>query len=223
MRRPMGSFIVPGAWLRGAAVAVIAGAVVAACSSSGSGASGAGQSVSAATTAPSAEASSGASGPAMPSEPNATGVPTTLDPCQLVTAQEASQLAGVTFGAGKEDTTQGYGKICTYGSATGNDFNVIVGQAPDVATAQAAEAEAEAQIKEQAPVGVTTTQISGLGDAAVFLSISESVGGQTINGSAIYVLKGTVFFGLADLAFGKPAPSQAALTTQAQLVLSRVP
>jgi hypothetical protein len=221
MRRPKGSFVVPGTWLRGAAVAVVAGAVLAACSSSGSGASGAAQSAAAVSASPSAEASSGSAASA-PSMPDATGVPTTLDPCQLVTAQEASQLAGVTFGAGKEDTTEGNGKICTYGQ-TGNDFNVIVGQAPDVATAQAEEAAAEAAIKEQAPVGVTTTQISGLGDAAVFLSISESLGGQTINGSAIYVLKGTVFFGFSDLAIGKPAPSQAALTAEAQLVLSRVP
>src|SRR5580700_5237958 len=66
-----------------------------------------------------------------------TAVPTSYDPCQLVTASEASSLAGVTYGAGKEETNAGGGRDCVYGSETLNVFTVIVGVAADAATADA--------------------------------------------------------------------------------------
>src|ERR1039457_4982289 len=72
--------------------------------------------------------------------------PTNLDPCQLVTQDEASSLAGATFGPGKEESTGG-GKECVYGSQTTNVMDIIVAQAPDAATAQAdyAQAQGDAQ------------------------------------------------------------------------------
>ena len=54
-----------------------------------------------------------------------------------MTSAEASSIAGVTFAAGKEDTTSGGAKTCGYGAKTPNVFMVIVAQAPDAATAQA--------------------------------------------------------------------------------------
>src|SRR4051812_39997261 len=70
---------------------------------------------------------SGGSGSPSPS-PTGSARATTLDPCQLVTAAEASQLSGVTFGPGKEETTgsDNTGKRCTYGSQTKNVFFVQV-------------------------------------------------------------------------------------------------
>jgi hypothetical protein len=164
---------------------------------------------------------------ALPTLPDFTAVPTSLDPCQLVTVQEASTLAGATFGAGAETTTEGNGKICTYGAKTSNVLNVDVFQAPDVATAQAAEnaglAAAKAAAEQQAP-GLTfsQTELADFADGALVLSASMTISGQTVAISAIYVLSGTTFFAISDLVLGQPAPTSDALQAQAQVVLGRI-
>ncbi len=218
MKRPVPVFPAFGArFLRGAAALSAAAVLAAACATTGSG-----QSVGAATS--SASASGAAS--AMPSfsMPVATGVATSLDPCQVVTQQDAAQLAGAPLTAGKEETTSGHGRICTYGAGTTNVFTVIVGQAPDVATAQAEEAAAEQAIKRQTQgLPIKITQLTGIGDAAVFMTFSQSLGGKTLSGSSIYALKGTVFFGFSDLILGGAAPSQAAMTAEAQNVVNKLP
>jgi len=212
-------------WFRGASALVIVGLVIAACSSS-TGAGGPGQSVLGDTTPPSIAAPSIAAptSAANTTGVEATGIPTSLDPCQLVPAQEASALSGGSYSSGEESTTEGGGKMCTYGSKTVNVFMVIVGQAPDVATAQAGMAQAQAQIESQAAGSpIQTTQLSGIGDGAVFLSMSETAGGATINGSAIYVLKGTIFYGFSNIKVGGAAPTSAAMQAEARTVLGRLP
>lgn len=70
----------------------------------------------------------------------ASGVAVTDDPCTVVTAEEASALAGVTFGPGKEETTgtaSEPGLRCTYGAGTMNVFFVQLGKAADAASAAA--------------------------------------------------------------------------------------
>ena len=153
----------------------------------------------------------------------ATAVPTSLDPCQLVTSQEASQLAGASFGAGQESTTSGNAKICTYGAQTVNVFMVEVGQAPDVATAQAGKAAAQAAFQKVAAKGVTVTELPNFADGAAVLEGGAVISGLTFSGSAIYVLKGTVFFGMSDIVVGHAAPSSAALQAEATIVLGRLP
>lgn len=198
--------------------------VLAACSGSSATSAPAATNASVASPTPTATPTQTPSPAASPSDtPEPTGVATSLDPCTLVTAQEAGQLAGVTFGPGKPETTSGNGKICTYGYQTLNVFTVIVAQAPDVATAQAEKAAAVAQLQQQANKGVTITQLSGLGDAAAYLAGGGTISGVTLNISAIYVLKGTVFFGFSDLLLNKPAPTSAALQAEAQTVLGRIP
>src|SRR5690242_18375456 len=98
-------------------VVVVAALLVAACGSTSSASESA---------SPSSAASSSPS-----------GSPVALDPCVLVTASEASTLAGVTFASGTEGTTEGGSKTCAYGAKTANVFTVLVAQAPDAATAQA--------------------------------------------------------------------------------------
>src|ERR1700726_4854431 len=49
-----------------------------------------------------------------------------LDPCQLVTQQEASQLAGTTYAAGKKESISSASSMCTYGAQTLNVFTVEV-------------------------------------------------------------------------------------------------
>lgn len=159
----------------------------------------------------------------------ATAVPTALDPCSLIPAAEASTLAGVTFGQGKESTTSGNGRICTYGAQTTNVFMVEVAQAPDEATAKADEAAAEAALKAQAATlaskGLQTTELPNLAPGAdgVLLQLSMSVGGSTIGGGAIYVLKGTTFFGFSDLSLNHAPPTADAMKAEAIAVLTRPP
>ena len=216
---------------RGVAGVALVALVLAACSSSTStstatlGATGTQAATSTSTpsgtTAPVVTATPTAA--ASPTGSEATGVPTTLDPCQLVTAQEASQLAGMTFGAGKEGTTSGNGKTCVYGGQTLNVFTVLVAQAPDVATAQAGKAAAQAETQKLGATGIKITELPNLADGAAFLGGSYAVSGQTFNISSIDVLKGTIFFGFSDLALNQPAPTSAAMQAEAQIVLGRLP
>lgn len=158
----------------------------------------------------------------------ATAVPTSLDPCQLVTASEVSQLTGASFadGSGEESTTSGHGKICSYGQE-GTVFQVIVGVAPDVATAQAGEQEAIGLLQKAAANGLTVTQLprfaDGVADAAT-LTGSKTFNGVTFAASALYLLKGTTYLGMSDIAtLGAKAPSTAQMEDQAKVTLSRLP
>jgi hypothetical protein len=159
----------------------------------------------------------------------ATAVPTSIDPCQIITAAEAGQLAGATFGPGKESTTEGNARICTYGSSTLNVFTVEIAIAPDLATAQADEAAALADIDAQAAKlsshGLTTTTLPGFapGADAVLFSATIDLGGATIGGSGIYVLHGTTFFGFSDIALHQAPPTPDAVKAEAMTVLGRLP
>jgi hypothetical protein len=141
----------------------------------------------------------------------------------LVTAHEASSLTGVTYTQGTSATVQGLGATCTYGTGTNNVFTVVVDQASDPASAQAAQKAAEAAVKTQVSgVDVETSPISGIGDAADFMSAFGTVGGATVGASAIYVIKGNTVFGFSDVAKNSPVPSSAGLETQATRDLSRL-
>jgi hypothetical protein len=155
--------------------------------------------------------------------PEVTAVPTSVDPCQVVTQSEASTLAGTTFGAGVSTTTSGNAKICTYGGQTLNVLNVDVALAPDQATIDAGEAEVEAQLEQSVSEGLTKTDLTGIGDKAVYLAASKTISGQTISVAAIYVVKGLTFLAISDVVAGAPAPTSAALQAQATTSLSRLP
>jgi hypothetical protein len=149
-----------------------------------------------------------------------------IDPCQLVTQQEASQLAGTTFGVGKEETTSGGGRTCVYGAQTVNVFTIALVIAPDAATAQAGWNEAQTQAQsqlQQEGVNITLDQTTLPGaDKTVTGRANETLNGQAISISAIYVLKGNTFFTFSDLVLGTGAPSIAQMEAQAQTSLSRV-
>jgi hypothetical protein len=162
--------------------------------------------------------------------PSATAKATTLDPCQLVTAAEASALSGASFGAGLEETTGGTGKRCTYGAQTTNVFFVQVATAATASDAQAAwateEAEADAGLAAgfpvQASANISKTDVSGLGDRAAVGTGSATIEGQTISGGVIYLLKGPNFLAFGDLTLGT-APTADALKAQAATSLDRMP
>jgi hypothetical protein len=156
-----------------------------------------------------------------------------LDPCTFVTAQEASKLAGATYSAGVEKTEDNGAKECVYGGQTRNVFLVVVNVAPDAATAEADWAKTEADAKssveklagtEGASVALNVGKITLSGaDEAATAAASGAIGGHTLNVSAIYVLKGAVFFTFSDLLLDKPAPAASAMASIAGIVLTRIP
>ena len=202
---------------------VIASALaLAACSSSSTPAPSLGGNIPLpppASASPSAPPSTAASSESpAPSEP--TAVPIALDPCSLVTSDEASKFTGATYGAGKETETPGHLKQCIYGSQTPDVFEVDVLQAPDVATAQAAAAAAEAEAKAKAGTKVTIADISGIGDKAVW---AHGGNGNPLGVAGMYVLTGPIFYAITDVAVGKDTPSEADFATLATTVLGRLP
>jgi hypothetical protein len=194
----------------------------------------------AATVSPSPESSTPAASPTGSATAEATasgtpeqsGVPTSLDPCQLVTLSEASTLAGASFTTGKEDTTSGGAKTCVYGGQTLNVFQVLVAQAPDATTAQSQWTELQTQAKDALKAGtpsgttvnlnVTDVTLAGA-DKAADATASGTISGTTISVSAIYVLKGATFFSISDLVVGTAAPSSSAMEAQALTTLGRIP
>jgi hypothetical protein len=152
---------------------------------------------------------------------------TALDPCQLLPSQEASSLAGTSFGAGTEGTIPGGVNTCTYGSQSSNIFLVQVIQAPDAATADAAEqqflSDLQAKMQQVSNEGITVTQLPNFADGAVIGEASINANGVNFNGSAIGFRKGTIFFGFSDVVLGGAAPSDAALQAEATTVLGRLP
>jgi hypothetical protein len=208
-------------------VAAIAVVVLAACSntaSSGASPSTASSQAPSQSAGPSVAATATpteAPTPTMTSEP--TAVTTSLDPCQLVPAGEASSLSGASYASG-EESTSGSGKLCTYGANTFNILTVVVGQAANEATAQADEQQFVAQLQQAAANGLTLTQLPGFasGADAATLEGSASSGGQTVSVGAIYVLKDTTFFAISDVVINGSAPSSQALQAEATTVLGRV-
>jgi hypothetical protein len=151
-----------------------------------------------------------------------------LDPCQLVTSQEASTLAGTTFGTGTEGSTPEGLKTCAYSYQATNTFTVDVGQAADAASAKAYKdqflADLQANLQQLTSQGLNITQLPNFADGAVLASVSLNVQGMALNGSAIGVLKGTIFFGFSDIVIGGgAAPTSAALQSEATTVLGRLP
>lgn len=225
--------------------AVAVGATAAGCSSGSSGAQGGGATTTGQVGAtqtqatqtpsptvaasPSPTASTPASQPAVAGgSVSAQGVPTSIDPCQLVPQAEASALAGASFGPGVAENT-GDSKRCTYGGQTLNIFTVEAAQATDAAAAQAAWNDAEAQVNaeltQKVPPGihliVANTNVPGLGDKAAVISGTATIQGETLGISGIYVLKGAKFFAFQDLKLGTP-PTQAAMEAEAKVALGRI-
>jgi hypothetical protein len=148
-------------------------------------------------------------------------MPPSYDPCVLVNAQDASTLTGVNYGPGLEQPANGE-KQCIYGYQTTDVFAVGIAQAPDLATAQADEARAQAFLQHTAGTGLKFTQLQGVGDAAAVVQASKSAYGTTISICGIYVLKGTIFFFISDAAVNHAVPNNAALQGEAMTVLSHL-
>jgi len=177
-----------------------------------------------ATGGPSPSAALGA-GPASSGSASPSAVPsgtatTTIDPCQLVTQSEASTLTGASYGPGELETDSSASKRCVYGSQTKNVFEVIVVQAASADEAKAEKDKLRAEAESKIGGTVDMSQLTGIGDDAEWLHAGLGYG---IGVAGIYVVKGTVGFGLVDVVVGASPPSQSAMTDQANTVLSRLP
>lgn len=217
-----------------AALAVVAAVAVGACSSGGPNASAIASILAnaslppVASSAPTPVPSAASSGPSELALPSA--VATDIDPCQLITSADATTLTGVTFGPGKESTTDKNVKICNYAAAGPNLFMVEVAIAPDVATAKAAEAAQEADLESSAQdlasLGLTVTKLPNFApntDAALMQG-GLSEGGMSVAARAMFVLRNTTFFGFSDVAVnGGQPPSEQAMKDEATALLDKVP
>lgn len=161
-----------------------------------------------------------------PTVPAATGsatgggqtVATTADPCQLVTAQEASTLTGAAYGPGTERAA-GVGKTCVYGGGTNNVLMVDVWQGSAALLQQMRGLLTAELAKGSASGHVDPIPVSGLGDSATAYAVS----GEPFNASSIYVLIGNYAIYVVDEATVSPAPTTAALTATARTALGRLP
>jgi hypothetical protein len=140
---------------------------------------------------------------------------TTTDPCQVVTASEASALTGASYSAGTEQTT-GLGKSCVYGASTKNVLMVDVWEGSSGELQQLRD-----QVVAEITQGghMTPTSVSGLGDQATAYHVTTAV----FNGASIFVLKGSAAIYVVDEVTGSQAPTTAALTTAARTAVSRLP
>ncbi len=159
--------------------------------------------------------------------PQSTAVPTDIDPCQLVTADEASALAGTTLAAGTV-STENNTRICSYG-AEGTVLQVLVAVTPDAAAAKAQEPAFKAQLEQgAAEAGIASPELQELTDFepgvdAAVISGHVTANGTKVSGIALYALKGAVVIAISDISLGGSAPSSDAMQAQAHTTLSRLP
>lgn len=150
---------------------------------------------------------------------------TSLNPCELLDSKEAQKLTGVSFGAGVESTLDGGAKVCTYGANTKNVLMVEVGEAPDVAAAQAYQASFLNDIKsglaQFGDVPFQVTQISDFGNGAISVTLGQNA--INVTGSAFGFRKNTIFFGFSDLVLGGSAPTPESMRAEAAYVLGELP
>ena len=216
------------------AVALIAALAVAGCTGSTGAPSQLASALAAASLPPiqapaptsaSPEPSSAAASDEASGTPEPTAIVTDLDPCQLITSDDASTFVGVNFGKGKATTTENNVKMCSYAAPGPNIFTVEVAVAPDVATAQAAEAAAKADLASQgAKLGVEPLPSFADGTDAAILQGSASSNGISLGARALLLLKGTTFVGFSDIsAGGAQPPSEQAFKDEGNAVLAKLP
>ena len=172
----------------------------------------------AAATTPAPATTTAAAAPA--SAVATAGAPANIDPCQLVPQQEASALAGASFGPGQLESENASSSRCTYGANTKNVFLVIVARASSVAEAQAQRDELRSEAESQLGGKLNVAKVSGVGDDAE--AITGSLSSIGVNVSGLYVLKGALGFALVDEVQGGAAPTTQALIDETNKVLPGV-
>jgi hypothetical protein len=144
-----------------------------------------------------------------PSLAGTAGPPPDVDPCTLLTDDEAYALKGkLSTGVGG---TAGPDRTCTWKSGLSEVKLLLAPQAPSAEVAQAYWDAAKTEI----PSGIPIADVPGFDRAAYGSGESKGVGV-----SALFVIHGTWFF---DLFCGFPVCSVANEVTAANLVVGRLP
>lgn len=196
-------------------LAVVLGACTTASSPSASAAPASAVAVATLTVTVSPEESPSAAPVASPT-PSGGGVagtqapPASIDPCSLLTTEEASTLMGKKLGAGVS-TTVDQDRVCTFKSGLTEVKLILAPPAPDAATAQqywdAERAKAPADLK--------------INDFKLFDRAAYGAGSFSgLSISALFVIKGVYFF---DLYCGFPRCTEIASATAASLIGGRLP
>lgn len=175
------------------------------------------------STSPSPTSSSPAHDRVPQASLSAVGAATSIDPCQLVTQDEASSLTHASFGPGQEEGG-GLRKECVYGAQTPNVLSVIVVRAASLADAQSGWNQLLAEAKQAAGKAAGLVQLSPdstIGDRAEWVELDLAQVDISARGLAFQ--KGAVGVYVIDLVRGGSAPTRDALTAQAQTVLGRLP
>jgi hypothetical protein len=133
-----------------------------------------------------------------------------IDPCSLLTTDEASTAIGKKLSAGVSTTADPL-RVCTFKSGQTEVKLFVAPPAPDAATAQAFWDSERSQV----PADIPVKDVSGF-DRAAFGS--GSLGSVSLG--ALFVIHGTTFF---DLYCGYPACTEAASVTAAHLIVGRLP
>ena len=116
----------------------------------------------------------------------------------------------------------------TYAAPGPHLFSVEVAVAPDEATAKAAEAHAEQDLKSQGSqlgqMGVKVTELPGFAANTDAAMLEGSVKGSVpLAARAMFLLRGVTFVGFSDVALGGQPPSAQDMQTEAMTVLGRLP
>jgi hypothetical protein len=154
------------------------------------------------TASPAASPSDGAAAEGSP----AVGA---IDPCTLLTTDEASTLIGVKVADGVSTTVDPL-RVCTFKKGT-TEVKLFLGGPTDTAAADAYWDSERAQV----PADIPLTDL-GLFDRSAFGA--GSAGGLSIG--ALFAIDGNYFF---DLFCGLPACTKDASVTAAQLIAGRLP
>jgi len=162
---------------------------------------------------PSASATSSTSPTPLGGGPSGSSSPLALDPCSLLTNDQASAVNGVSYGAGVSHVMGTSGVECVWQSSSPPaSVTVQVAQFPSVSEAQIAFAEQRAEQN-----GFQIEKLTGFADEAV---IARAAGGGLSTGG-IYVREGATFFDLVYL--NGTVPSDDNLKGYAQIILGNLP
>ncbi len=144
----------------------------------------------------------------------ASPAPGQLDACALFTAQDASQITGVTFGAGSKHTIPPAVSLCVYNDLVAHvGVTFTVAQGVDPATAAAAFTSAQAGI-----ANASITQVSGLGTKAIIARATA----QGLGVGAILVLNGATFFSIEVTGSAASIPGDDVFKGTASQMLGRL-
>ncbi len=136
--------------------------------------------------------------------------PGPIDPCSLLTQDEASTAVGTKLGAGAASVA-GPDRVCTWKVGTTEVKLFLAPPAPDAGTAQAYWDAATPQV----PKGVTFATVPGFDRAAYG---SGAASGFSV--SALFVIKGAQFF---DFYCGLTACTEPASVVAANAIVGRLP